>query len=57
MSTRQLAHLVANSHNKYNLLIGNSGGFLSNDEHQDVAFTDYGPQWEALRRITHNAAQ
>ncbi|CAG2172180.1 unnamed protein product [Oppiella nova] len=33
------------------------GSQLSNDEFQDVVFTDYGHTWEALRRVAHSAAQ
>ncbi|CAG2112368.1 unnamed protein product, partial [Medioppia subpectinata] len=33
------------------------GGQLSNEEHRDVAFTDYGHTWEALRRVAHSAVQ
>ena len=33
------------------------GSMLSNEKYQDVIFTDYGHTWEALRRVTHSAAQ
>ncbi|CAG2102534.1 unnamed protein product, partial [Medioppia subpectinata] len=33
------------------------GSQLSNEKYQDVVFTDYGPQWEALRRVAHSAVQ
>ena len=30
---------------------------MSNERYKDIAFTDYGPQWEALRRVADSAAQ
>ncbi|CAG2120012.1 unnamed protein product, partial [Medioppia subpectinata] len=33
------------------------GSQLSNDRFSDVVFTDYGPKWEALRRVAHSAVQ
>ncbi|CAG2117058.1 unnamed protein product [Medioppia subpectinata] len=33
------------------------GAILSNEKYKDVAFTDYGHTWEALRRVSHSALQ
>lgn len=32
-----------------------SAQLMNTDKHSDVAFNDYGPEWEAMRKVVHSA--